>query len=98
MEDADRQRARLGREPFVHRLDAGGKIARLADAEAEARERELGDRHRAAMGDMRELPDDDGDRITGARTDDIDDAAKADIADRLGGLEPEKHLGEYGCD
>ena len=39
----------LRREPFGHRLDAGGEIARFADAEPEAHRRELGDRVDAAV-------------------------------------------------
>src|SRR3546814_2672320 len=74
------------REPFGDRLDPGGEIARFADAEAEARERDLGDRHRAAVRDMGELPDHEGDRIAGAGADDIDDAAEAEIADRKSGV------------
>src|SRR3546814_18013962 len=44
VEDAARQRTLPGREPFGDRLDPGGEIARYADAEADAREPELGAR------------------------------------------------------
>lgn len=84
------------REPVGHRLDAGGEVAALADAEAEARGGEAGDAGGKAMRHMPGGPDDDRDRIAQPRPDHVDNAAEADIADRIGNLEPEDDRGKVG--
>src|SRR3546814_7292373 len=45
---------------------------------------------------MADRPDDDGDGIADARTEHVDEAAEADIADRIGDLEPEDEGREVG--
>ena len=96
VEQADREGAFLLREPFGHRLDAGGEIAGFADAQAKAGEGELGHAMHAAMGDMGDRPDDDRDGIAQPRADRVDQAAKAQITDRIGRLEPEDDIGIVG--
>ena len=96
VEQPDGIGALAGRKPFGHRLDAGREVAGFADAEAEARERELRDRIGAAMGHVRDLPDDEGDRIAEARADHVDQPAETDISDRIGELEEEDDVGKVG--
>src|SRR3546814_6677928 len=81
VEQGYRERMLLLREPVGHRADSGRKIARFADAESKARERELGDAAGKAVRHVADRPDGDRDRVAEPRTDNVDDKAKADIAE-----------------
>src|SRR6185437_13619272 len=68
---------------------AGGEVAGFADPQRDAYGGESRDRTHEGVGDMGRGPDDNGQRIAEARADLVDDAAEADIAHRIGRLEPE---------
>src|SRR3546814_20299153 len=74
--------------------DAGGEIARFADAEAEPRHRELGDGAGETVRHVADRPDQNRDRVAEPRADSIDDPAETDVAERVGDLEPEDDRGE----
>src|SRR3546814_7799984 len=62
VEDADREGALALREPVGDGADAGGEIARFADAEAEPRHRELGDGAGETVRHVADRPDQNRDR------------------------------------
>src|SRR3546814_15866300 len=94
VEDADREGALALREPVGDGADAGGEIARFADAEAEPRHRELGDGAGETVRHVADRPDQNRDRVAEPRADSIDDPAETDVAESVGDLEERKRLGE----
>src|SRR3546814_3254477 len=73
--------------------DAGGEIARFADAEAEPRHRELGDGAGETVRHVADRPDQNRDRVAEPRADSIDDPAETDVAERVGDRS-EEHTSE----
>src|SRR3546814_11391764 len=94
LEDADREGALALREPVGDGADAGGEIARFADAEAEPRHRELGDGAGETVRHVADRPDQNRDRVAEPRADSIDDPAETDVAERVGDLEPADDRGQ----
>jgi hypothetical protein len=70
-----------------------GKLPDFADAEPEARGGEAGDARGESVRHVRHRPDHERNGVTEPGADQVDHAAEADVADRVGELEPEHDPG-----
>src|SRR5207237_543532 len=86
VEDAGRKRALTFRKPLGDRLNGSGEVARLAQAEREARRAEAEGRARQRMAHRRDRPENDGEGEAFARPEPIHQVADDQESDGVSRL------------